>query len=53
VEGSKLIQRKLDVVLASAGIFRDMLCVRLCYLLGLWVATHPRVEVRGKAGKGE
>lgn len=36
VAGSKLIQRKIDVVLASLGIFRDMLCVRLCYLLGLW-----------------
>ncbi len=40
VPGSKLIQRKLDVVLASLGIFRDMLCVRLCYALGLWT-THP------------
>lgn len=40
VEGSKLITNKLDVVLASVGIFRDMLCVRVCYLLGLW-RTSP------------
>ena len=39
VEGSKLITNKLDVVLASVGIFRDMLCVRLCYLLGVWRTT--------------
>ncbi len=39
VEGSKLITNKLDVVLASVGIFRDMLCVRLCYLLGVWKTT--------------
>jgi hypothetical protein len=53
VAGSKLIQRKIDVVLASLGIFRDMLCVRLCYLLGVWT-THPytRQGLGGDGGKG-
>lgn len=51
VAGSKLIQRKVDVVLASLGIFRDMLCVRLCYLLGLWSA-RPFTK-QGLWGGGE
>ena len=40
VEGSKLIQNKLDVVLTSLKMARDMLCLRLSYLLGIW-AVNP------------
>ena len=36
VPGSKLIRSKLDVITTSANMLRDMLCVKLCYLLGLW-----------------
>jgi len=36
IPGSKLIQSKLDVVTTSITMARDMLCVRLSYLLGIW-----------------
>lgn len=51
VEGSKLIQTKLDVVKASVLMFRDMLCVRLCYLLGVWapIAARPVPVSPGRA----
>jgi len=52
VEGSKLITNKLDVVLASVGIFRDMLCVRLCYLLGVW-KTSPWTKEGLRKGRRE
>mmetsp|Transcript_31275 Transcript_31275/g.46148 ORF Transcript_31275/g.46148 Transcript_31275/m.46148 type:complete len:328 (-) Transcript_31275:2263-3246(-) len=36
VEGSKLDSSKLQLALISIGMLRDMLCVRLCYTLGIW-----------------
>ena len=36
VEGSKLIQTKLDVVKASLYMARDMLCLRMAYLFRIW-----------------
>lgn len=39
VDGSKLIQNKLDVVITSLKMARDMLCLRLSYLLGIWVVN--------------
>lgn len=36
VEGSKLHTSALNLALVSPGMFRDMVCVRLCYTLGLW-----------------
>lgn len=39
VDGSKLITSKIDVVTASLSMLRDMLCVRLCYVLGIWSAV--------------
>lgn len=36
VEGSKLITSKFDVLFTSLRMARDMLCVRLAYVLGLW-----------------
>ena len=40
VAGSKLIQSKLDVITTSLSMARDMLCVRLSYLLGIWTAKN-------------
>jgi dolichyl-phosphate beta-glucosyltransferase len=36
VDGSKLIQSKADVVVTSLNMARDMLTVRVAYMLGLW-----------------
>jgi dolichyl-phosphate beta-glucosyltransferase len=36
VDGSKLHTSALNLALVSASMFRDMVCVRLCYTLGLW-----------------
>ncbi|CAB1117789.1 GT2 [Ectocarpus sp. CCAP 1310/34] len=45
VPGSKLIRSKLDVITTSATMLRDMMCVRLCYVLGVWaVAEQPSGE---------
>mmetsp|Transcript_4930 Transcript_4930/g.7527 ORF Transcript_4930/g.7527 Transcript_4930/m.7527 type:complete len:348 (-) Transcript_4930:157-1200(-) len=36
VDGSKLIQTGADVAITSLTMARDMLCVRLSYLFGIW-----------------
>ncbi len=36
IDGSKLHTGKVALILASAGMLRDMLCVRACYSLGFW-----------------
>lgn len=36
VEGSKLDQGKISLLVNSVGMLRDMLCVRICYDIGLW-----------------
>ena len=36
VEGSKLATGKLALIIASLGMLRDMICVRACYVLGIW-----------------
>ncbi|KAI2507173.1 glycosyl transferase [Fragilaria crotonensis] len=36
VEGSKLDSSKLQLAIVAVGMLRDMLCVRLCYMLGIW-----------------
>ena len=36
VDGSKLDVNKLTLALVSLGMLRDMICVRACYLLGIW-----------------
>jgi dolichyl-phosphate beta-glucosyltransferase len=36
VDGSKLIITKFDIVKTSLLMARDMLCVRLSYLFGIW-----------------
>lgn len=40
VPGSKLIRSRLDVVTTSATMLRDMMCVKLCYLLGVWTVKR-------------
>mmetsp|Transcript_17552 Transcript_17552/g.26653 ORF Transcript_17552/g.26653 Transcript_17552/m.26653 type:complete len:329 (-) Transcript_17552:1386-2372(-) len=40
VEGSKLDSSKLQLAIVSFGMLRDMLCVRLCYTLGIWSVKH-------------
>lgn len=42
IEGSKLIQSKLDIITTSLTMLRDMLCVRLCYSLGIWRIRDPK-----------
>ena len=36
VDGSKLIQTKLDVIKTSVTMLRDMICVNIAYSLGIW-----------------
>jgi len=45
VPGSKLIRSKLDIVTTSATMLRDMLCVKLCYLLGVWTIATPSSDL--------
>ncbi len=52
VEGSKLIQSKLDVVTTSITMARDILCMRLSYLLSLWQTPTVAMWASG-AGRGE
>jgi dolichyl-phosphate beta-glucosyltransferase len=48
VEGSKLIRRKIDVITTSLTMARDMLCVRLAYVLGLWKLPSQVVQPGGE-----
>jgi len=36
VDGSKLDSGKTSLAIASVNMLRDMLCVRMCYFLGIW-----------------
>lgn len=40
VDGSKLIQSKIDIITTSLTMARDMFCVRLAYLLGIWKVKY-------------
>lgn len=42
VEGSKLDTSKMHLALASLGMLRDMICVRLCYELGIWKTKNGK-----------
>lgn len=48
VPGSKLIQSKLDVMTTSATMLRDMLCVKVCYMLGIWEVAHDKLTAPKK-----
>jgi hypothetical protein len=50
VEGSKLIQSKLDVVTTSITMARDILCMRLSYLLSLWQTPTVAMWASGATG---
>mmetsp|Transcript_5668 Transcript_5668/g.15923 ORF Transcript_5668/g.15923 Transcript_5668/m.15923 type:complete len:418 (+) Transcript_5668:54-1307(+) len=41
VAGSKIDESKLALALNSLGMLRDMVCVRLCYILRLWTLSIP------------
>lgn len=41
IPGSKLIQKTSDIVFVSINMLRDLLCMRLSYLLGIWSARNP------------
>jgi dolichyl-phosphate beta-glucosyltransferase len=51
VDGSKLIQSKWDIVTTSLSMARDMLCVRLCYLFGIWRIALKSPGSGGSGGK--
>jgi dolichyl-phosphate beta-glucosyltransferase len=40
VPGSKLHTSAWNLLLVSISMFRDMLCVRCCYTLGIWKTRH-------------
>lgn len=43
IEGSKLDSSKIQLALVSIQMLRDMVCVRLCYTLGIWkVQPQPQ-----------
>ena len=44
VEGSKLHTGPLSLARVAAGMLRDMLCVRLCYMLRIWKLPQPEKE---------
>lgn len=41
IDGSKLDVDKVTLALVSLGMLRDMVCVRACYLLGIWKLKRP------------
>lgn len=49
VEGSKLIQNKLDIVTTSLTMARDIICIRLCYLFGIWKTNHDETHESANA----
>jgi len=48
VEGSKLIKSKLDVVTTSLTMARDILCMRLSYMLRVWDSPHDTHDTHDK-----
>ena len=53
VEGSKLDTGKLAIIYHSVGMLRDMICVRLCFLLGLWKVEDGGGGVEAKSRGGD
>lgn len=48
VEGSKLHTSAINLAIVSIGMFRDMICVRLCYTLGLWKIHNDNQKEKEK-----
>jgi dolichyl-phosphate beta-glucosyltransferase len=44
IEGSKLNTSPFNLALVSISMLRDMICVRLCYTLGLWKIHQPKQQ---------
>lgn len=44
IDGSKLHTGKLSLLVASAGMLRDMICVRACYYLKIWKLKSEKIE---------
>jgi dolichyl-phosphate beta-glucosyltransferase len=42
VEGSKLDSSKVQLAIVALGMLRDMLCVRLCYMMGIWKVSRSQ-----------
>lgn len=50
VEGSKLHTTMFNLVCVAIGMLRDMICVRLCYVLGIWsIHTEGNTATRNTA----
>lgn len=50
IDGSKLDTSKMALLLASVGMLRDMLCVKLCYTFGIWnlPSRHTKIGNNSK-----
>ena len=44
VEGSKLDSSKFQLAIVALGMLRDMLCVRLCYMWGIWKVRRSQQD---------
>jgi hypothetical protein len=51
VDGSKLIQSGMDVATTSLTMARDMLCVKLSYVLGIWNVSDALMIIGGRSEK--
>ena len=40
IDGSKLIEKRFDIVTTSLTMLRDMICVNIAYKLGIWSAKR-------------
>ena len=40
IDGSKLNTSPYNLAIVAIGMLRDMICVRLCYTLGIWNIVH-------------
>jgi len=41
IDGSKLNTGTMSLIRVAIGMLRDMICVRLCYTMGIWVTEQP------------
>ena len=48
VEGSKLDSSKFQLAIVAVGMLRDMLCVRLCYMLGVWNISRAQPDKKAQ-----
>ncbi|KAL7561587.1 hypothetical protein ACA910_004179 [Epithemia clementina (nom. ined.)] len=53
IEGSKLHTSTINVIRVALGMLRDMICVRLCYTLGIWSVVVAVEEDEEEKKSGE